>query len=227
MPVPSDKRISRTASGSGICQCMAGYLFPPGLLPRWIVPNPVLRARWVRQTNLDFSKEPIICSPSGTGFVNGPGRGKGKMTVRQAIWGPCRRQRSGRREKASHHLHTESWAAKCGNGGITLPVAWASKAIHHQVGRNFGMPMLSSWSKAAPELSSLPQDHVRLPGPVLRLSTKSIAEAGTMGIAASDTIMDRGTTFFQMGSTEEPERPRIPVTNGVTGTLCSTLAGLR
>ena len=87
--------------------------------------------------------------------------------------------------------------------------------------------MLSSWSKAASEHSNLPQDRVRLPGPVLRFSTKSIAEEGTMGIAASDTIMDRGTTFFQMGSTEEPERPWIPVTNDVAGALCSTLAGLR
>ena len=89
MPVPSDRRISRTARGSGICQCMAGYLFPPGSLARWIVPNPVLRARWVRQTNLDFSKEPIICSPSGTGFVNEAGRGKGKMTVRPATGAPA------------------------------------------------------------------------------------------------------------------------------------------
>ena len=35
---------------------------------------------------------------------------KGGMTVRQANWCQCSRWESGRRKKASHHLHPESWA---------------------------------------------------------------------------------------------------------------------
>ena len=35
---------------------------------------------------------------------------KGEMTVRQANWCQCSRWESGRRKKASHHLHPESWA---------------------------------------------------------------------------------------------------------------------
>ena len=35
---------------------------------------------------------------------------KCEMTVRQANWCQCSRWKSGRRKKASHHLHPESWA---------------------------------------------------------------------------------------------------------------------
>ena len=39
------------------------------------------------------------------------------MTVRQANWCQCSRCESGRREKASHHLHPESWAVIREAGG--------------------------------------------------------------------------------------------------------------
>ena len=42
---------------------------------------------------------------------------KGEMTERQANWCQCSRWKSGRREKASHHLHPESWAAIREDGG--------------------------------------------------------------------------------------------------------------
>ena len=72
-----------------------------------------------------------------------------EMTVRQANWCQCSRWKSGRREKASQHLHPESWAAIREDGGQALTGARAGRAIEHRKGRKFGMPRLLSWPKAA------------------------------------------------------------------------------
>ena len=57
------------------------------------------------------------------------------MTERQANWCQCSRWESGRREKASHHLHPESWAAIREDGGQALTGARAGGAIEHRKGR--------------------------------------------------------------------------------------------
>ena len=60
---------------------------------------------------------------------------KGEMTERQVNWWQCSRGESGRREKASHHLHPESWAAIREDGGQALTGARAGGAIEHRKGR--------------------------------------------------------------------------------------------